>query len=401
MKIGDWETHAAADLLPLLEGEAYRQLCASIRAQGLKESVKLYEGKVLDGRNRLRACLDLAVTPRFEAWEGEDPFEHVWALNAERRHLEQGQKAAIRLKFDRAIMEHKARIAEQANRARSEAARRRRQRHGDDDADDEVDRNVAIDSPPRQEPTSKLLADKAGVGKRTAEKALVVAQRAPEQFEAVVRGELSLNKAYQQASVADHPEWKEHEAYYTPDWVVQLLAKGLNFKQVALAVEPCVGGGAIVRNFGPVLEWITCDVRADVEPAHQGVHLSHSWLDEVTDHGLMRKLAKAGLVITNPPFSLAQSIVEHSWAKCPEAIVVILQRRTWHDQARAEWFARHQPDEYNVSHRIRFLRPDGALVADSGGTDNTIHTWYAFSPGRRQPCPGPQGGISRTLVRPG
>ena len=126
-KIGDYDVHPAADLLPLMQGEEFRQFVESIRLQGQKEPIRLHEGKVLDGRNRLRACLELGLQPKAEAWQGEDPWEHVWALNAQRRHLSQGQLAAIRLEFDRAIAEHQARIAELANRARAEAARRRKE----------------------------------------------------------------------------------------------------------------------------------------------------------------------------------------------------------------------------------------------------------------------------------
>jgi hypothetical protein len=165
-----------------------------------------------------------------------------------------------------------------------------------------------------------------------------------------------------------------------------------------LAVEPCVGDGSIVRTLrGFWRDWITMDVR-DVTPAHEGMHLMGSWLEapQKLSQKERRHLAKADLVITNPAFSITQQVVEVAWELCPNAVIWILQRRTWHDQSRADWLADHQPDELNVSPRIRFLWPNGKLVGS--GTDNTIHTWYGFSPGSRQPCTGPHGGISRTLV---
>jgi hypothetical protein len=397
-RIGDFEIHPAAELLPLIQGDEFRQFVESIRTQGQKEAIKLFDGRVLDGRNRLRACLEIGLPPKFEAWQGADPWEHVWALNAERRHLEPGQRAALRLQFDVAIQEHKARIAEEANRARSRAARQRQEHEEEQEAEADRESLATLPATPQGQWTNEVLAERAGVGKKTAAKALVVHERSPELHEKVVRGELSLNKAYQQSRTAKNPDWQEHEAYYTPEHVVEMLVESGYLPKVKLAVEPCVGGGVFVLGLrGLVEEWFTCDIRV-VDPVHEGLHKTGSWLEaHGWDHATLRKLAKAELVITNPAFSLAQQVVEMAWRLCPLAQVWIFQRRTFHDQARAQWFAEHQPDEINIGERLRFLRPDGSLVAE--GTDNTIHTLYGFSPGRSRKRTGPHGGISRTLVR--
>jgi hypothetical protein len=269
--------------------------------------------------------------------------------------------------------------------------------------------------------TREILAAVADCSPRTAQKALSVKRDAPELLRQVCAGELSLERAARMARTAANPEWKTHEVYYTPAWPIELLAASGFLEDAGLVVEPCVGDGAIVRAFEqartapprpagyfggdpyfhaepPVaVRWITCDIR-EVPAAHPGLHLYASWTDASFDRKTRAALRKAELVITNPPFSLAQLVLERAWELCPDARVCILQRRTWHDQARAAWFARHQPDELNLSPRIRFVRPDGSLVGD--GTDNTIHTWFLFAPGRAQPSDGPHGGISRTLVNP-
>ena len=75
------ETHPYADVLPLLEGEAFDSLAADFRANGLLEPITIHEGLILDGRNRLNACKAAGVKPHFLEFEGDDPRAFVLSLN--------------------------------------------------------------------------------------------------------------------------------------------------------------------------------------------------------------------------------------------------------------------------------------------------------------------------------
>lgn len=99
MNVGSYQAHPAAEILPLMEGADLQALAADIRANGLREPIWLYEmerGKrvVLDGRNRLRACVLAGVDPSFRVYEGDDPVAFVVSHNVPRRHLSVAQKAA-------------------------------------------------------------------------------------------------------------------------------------------------------------------------------------------------------------------------------------------------------------------------------------------------------------------
>jgi hypothetical protein len=61
----EYAFHELATVFPLLEGGEYTALIDDIRRHGLLEPITLFEGKILDGRNRYRACLAAGVEPRF------------------------------------------------------------------------------------------------------------------------------------------------------------------------------------------------------------------------------------------------------------------------------------------------------------------------------------------------
>lgn len=120
-----YDAHPAAELFPLLDAEGLTALTADIKAHGLREPIVLHEGRVLDGRNRLRACEAAGVAPRFVQWSGEgSPWDFTWSTNAERRHLEAGHKAVLKLKALAATEEWTS--EQEAARARSLANIRRR-----------------------------------------------------------------------------------------------------------------------------------------------------------------------------------------------------------------------------------------------------------------------------------
>jgi hypothetical protein len=96
----DPEFHPAAALFPLMDvdGAEFGELVGDIRAHGLVQPIVRFEGKILDGRNRYRACQHVGVEPRYVEWDGESPTAHVLSLNLHRRHLTDGQRAMIAVK---------------------------------------------------------------------------------------------------------------------------------------------------------------------------------------------------------------------------------------------------------------------------------------------------------------
>jgi ParB-like chromosome segregation protein Spo0J len=71
------EAHPLAAIFPLLDGEAFEELAADIKANGLADHGVTYEGLLLDGRNRQAACRKVGVPFRAFPYEGSDPLAFV------------------------------------------------------------------------------------------------------------------------------------------------------------------------------------------------------------------------------------------------------------------------------------------------------------------------------------
>jgi N6-adenosine-specific RNA methylase IME4 len=87
------EFHPVAAIFPLMEGQEFEDLKEDIQKNGLIEPVWTYEGKILDGRNRYRACREVGVEPKIREWDGGSAVSLVVSLNLKRRHLTMGQRA--------------------------------------------------------------------------------------------------------------------------------------------------------------------------------------------------------------------------------------------------------------------------------------------------------------------
>jgi predicted HicB family RNase H-like nuclease len=91
------EFHSVANIFPMMTGKEFEALKQDILTNGLKEPIWLYEGKIIDGRNRYLACLETGTKPIFREYNGNesDLIDFVISLNIYRRHLNTSQKACL------------------------------------------------------------------------------------------------------------------------------------------------------------------------------------------------------------------------------------------------------------------------------------------------------------------
>lgn len=166
-----YPAHPYAEIFPLIEGEAFERFCCSLKEDGrLHDKIVLFEGQVLDGRNRQRACAATGIVAHYRTYDPDtegDPLKYVIAKNLQRRHLDESQRALAA-----------ARIAKLKQGARTDIS-------------------------PIGEKSQAERAEIMNVGKRTVERADAVVETAsPEIVKAVEEGRLAISAAAEAAKLS-------------------------------------------------------------------------------------------------------------------------------------------------------------------------------------------------------
>ncbi|MFF2746442.1 ParB N-terminal domain-containing protein [Kitasatospora sp. NPDC058048] len=148
----------------MLDDEELLALAEDIKANGQFHPVMLDgSGRVLDGRNRLKACEIAGVEPKFASYDGPDPDAFALSVNIRRRNLTKGQIAMVAAKS--------CSTAEQGGRSPGELS-------------------------------ARSLSERAGVSLGRIGQAMTVVRHAPDLVDRVISGALGLDEAYKTAREA-------------------------------------------------------------------------------------------------------------------------------------------------------------------------------------------------------
>jgi hypothetical protein len=97
------EFHPFANVFPPMPDKELKAFKADIKANGIRVPITLYEGKILDGKNRYTAAKDahryLSSDSFAELPAGTDPIKFVISTNVARRHLSETQRAMAAAKL--------------------------------------------------------------------------------------------------------------------------------------------------------------------------------------------------------------------------------------------------------------------------------------------------------------
>jgi hypothetical protein len=165
-------------------------------------------------------------------------------------------------------------------------------------------------------------------------------------------------------------ERRPADFYATPHWTVRRLLEALPLPG-GVWFEPCAGEGDIIKAVNAKREdvtWHAHELRGECAPTLDSIErVTHVEIGDL----LARRVATmpmASVCITNPPFSIAQPILEHLLHGDFEHLI-FLQRVNWCAGPRAALFREMQPSLYVLPDRPSFT---------GGSTDSIEYGWWVF-----------------------
>jgi AraC-like DNA-binding protein len=93
------EYHELAQMLPLMNEPDCNELAANMKEVGQQVPIVLFEGKILDGRNRYRACEKLGIEPRIAHYNKDQARDYVISQNLYRRHYSRFEKNGLLMRL--------------------------------------------------------------------------------------------------------------------------------------------------------------------------------------------------------------------------------------------------------------------------------------------------------------
>lgn len=222
LRMADIEFHPIAEIFPFIEGEELFALVEDIKVHGVREAIWLYEGKVLDGRNRYIAAQKAGVTFETRTFEGTplEAIAHVWSLNRTRRHMTPSQAAIADAKRNK-MTDAYAPVREAAKARQAEAGGDRRSEKYQKPLVEQIPQAI-----PRAEPkTRDIRAKSAGTNAKYIDFADKLINERPELVADIESGKKTMSQVQREirqeelaAKAPPPPTGKYRVIYADPPW---------------------------------------------------------------------------------------------------------------------------------------------------------------------------------------
>lgn len=338
--------HPLANLFPLIDGAEFDALVADVKANGVRRPIVLFEGMVLDGRNRYLAAREAGVGYPVVDFTGHDAVSFVVSENLRRRHLTETQRSMVAAKLANLPRGGDRRTADQTANLQFEPA---------NDPAPQVSRAQA--------------AEMLNVSERSVNHArAVVDHGTPALVAAVEAGQVSVSAA---AEVAKLPEAQQAEIVEDGPAAVRDAAKQM--RETGVVNRTSFTGNN--EWFTPV-EWLDrarrCLGAFDLDPASNELAQADVKAERFfteADDGLTKEWR--GRVWLNPPY--AQPAIGHFVEKLVTEVgagnvtAAIMLTHNYTDTAWFQMAAKAAAAICFTKGRIRFVSPDGALASPTQG----------------------------------
>lgn len=190
---------------------------------------------------------------------------------------------------------------------------------------------------------------------------------------------------------------RKNDWYGTPSHVIDVFIRNTDLPG-GHWLEPCAGEGSIIRVVNRVrqdIDWSYCEIRKECEPTLKRMcqrgELIHDRArarlsggcgvigDYLTTPFLDRRY---DVIITNPPFSHAQQVIERSMELAPQALIIMLLRINYYESdTRNSWLRQYMPDSHVLANRPSFVKN---WQTGKRGADATAYAWMTWHGARKR-----------------
>lgn len=191
------------NIFPEAKAEDYSRLRDDIIENGFDESqpVTIYEGEILDGWNRQKACNEIGIKPTYTTFRGThgEAIAFVMRTN-KRRNLNSGQWATVAADAEDLMQV----IREQVEREKAERVSEARQA--------DVAQKIVQPAQPKQErETAHKAAELFNTNRTYVNQAVKMKQTAPEVFERVKAGTMTMQDGMKAVRAIPTDPWADDE----------------------------------------------------------------------------------------------------------------------------------------------------------------------------------------------
>lgn len=241
--MSDREFHPIANQFPMISEVELQELAEDIKKNGQIEDIILFEGKILDGRNRYTSCKMANVPPRSRVFNGsyEEAIDLVVSLNIDRRHLTTSQRAMIAASL--ADMKPGRPESKDPSDSTTEIETK-------DTPETQLDEGNSNKKPKKNKKKGTSIADaakKLNISPKSVKTAKKITRKSPEKAEEVKAGKKTLSQA--------ENEIDEEEGKITPESTAKKLGNDavVILKRVPEEFKPAV--------YSKVKEWIESELK--------------------------------------------------------------------------------------------------------------------------------------------
>lgn len=195
------------NIFPEAKAEDYNRLLEDIKSNGYDKTqpITIYEGEIIDGWNRQRACDELGIKPQYVTFTGTDGEAIALVMRTnKRRNLNSGQWACIAAEADDLL----AVIREQVEKERIE----KQKANAANQHQEALGKKLPQPSPAKDEQkTATKAAELFNTNRTYVNQAVKMKTAAPEVFEKVKAGKMTMQDANKAVRAIPTDPWGDDE----------------------------------------------------------------------------------------------------------------------------------------------------------------------------------------------